>query len=453
MKKWAKNKKGVAEGSRSAGHRALFVKFLCFLLCFLTFFSLPTNAYAANYQPKKPTVIFSYGTLENPTKFVTKDVTIPADVNNGYINEIGFLSIQFYDTGIDCKSGDLINISLEQTYKRYSFDFNCVRSSISGYDKDGKQIYFGKNSARYDASSMCFVYENISVPQDVTNISFGFSFEPQKVKYGSGWDNTRGCGVGLGLCNVVVESEQTGFFNSVKEFFRELFQKLKSGIDNIGSWFSELGNKITSSFTELGNKLRDFFTDLINNIKEQFQKISDNLKKFFDNVGQWFKDIGDRIGDFFTNLWNNITDKIESITNAIKEWWQGVVDFFHSLFVPEDGYFDRYKKSWEDWAKEHFALFYDVMAIFDEIIGEFKTGQETTSLVIVLPEIQLPIFDHPIIMEETRIDLGELYTSHSAFKYFYDLYRLAFSGFCYFLLIKYLQRTLSEIIAGDGDTL
>lgn len=324
--------------------------FLSFLSLFFLF--LPFNAYAANYQLKKPTVIFSYGTLENPTKFVTKDVTIPADVNNGYINEIGFLSIQFYDTGIDCKSGDLINISLEQTYKRYSFDFNCVRSSISGYDKDGKQIYFGKNSARYDASSMCFVYENISVPQDVTNISFGFSFEPQKVKYGSGWDNTRGCGVGLGLCNVVVESEQTGFFNSVKEFFRELFQKLKSGIDNIGSWFSELGNKITASFSELGNKLRDFFTDLINNIKEQFQKISDNLKKFFDNVGQWFKDIGDRIGDFFEKLWNRIwwgnengeseyqkptiNNKLSDILSVLQEYQQKLKDTISTISSSAD---------------------------------------------------------------------------------------------------------------------
>lgn len=79
--------------------------------------------------------------------------------------------------------------------------------------------------------------------------------------------------------------------------------------------------------------------------------------------------------------------------------------------------------------------------------------EDMNQLTITIPEMKLPVLNKFVFIQETSVELGALYNSHTAFKYFYDLYRVCFSAFCYFLLIKYLQRTLSEVITGDGDTL
>lgn len=460
MKFWAKNKKGFAEGSHSVGTRALFVKFLCIILFLVTCIGIPSTVFGADDS------INTFEFLENPYRYseIHGAMREPIDYGDGYLS-----SYTWSEYGTTRGYGNVIVYPIKGN-KEYNFNVSkgdkltfkydipflsvCPNAYYDFYISDAENIYADDI---YDSG-----YENFNGTTGTITYTFKspatvkvrFSIFPNK-------QSTDNVVLSFNNLSIDVVSEQSSFFDRAGQFFDDLFKDLTAWFNSLFEWLRDirdnavqLGNDLKSWFSDLSNNIKGFFTDLKNNIKEQFTNMINNLKTFFSDVGQWFEDIGDRIGDFFTNLWNNITVTINGITDGVKEWWQGVVDFFHSLFVPEEGYFDKYKQDWEDWARLHFALFYDVMDLFDSIFDGIFTGlTDTNSLIITIPEMQLPVLNKFVFIKETSIDLGTLYDSHNAFKYFYDLYRICFSGFSYFLLIKYLQRTLSEVITGDGDTL
>lgn len=460
MKFWAKNKKGFAEGSHSVGIRALFVKFLCIILCLVTCIGIPSTVFGADDS------INTFEFLENPYRYseIHGVMREPIDYGDGYLS-----SYTWSEYGTTRGYGNVIVYPIKGN-KEYNFNVSkgdkltfkydipflsvCPNAYYDFYISDAENIYADDI---YDSG-----YENFNGTTGTITYTFKspatvkvrFSIFPNK-------QSTDNVVLSFNNLSIDVVSEQSSFFDRAGQFFDDLFKDLRAWFNSLFEWLRDirdnavqLGNDLKSWFSDLSNNIKGFFTDLKNNIKEQFTNMINNLKTFFSDVGQWFEDIGDRIGDFFTNLWNNITVTINGITDGVKEWWQGVVDFFHSFFVPEEGYFDKYKQDWEDWARLHFALFYDVMDLFDSIFDGIFTGlTDTNSLIITIPEMQLPVLNKFVFIKETSIDLGTLYDSHNAFKYFYDLYRICFSGFSYFLLIKYLQRTLSEVITGDGDTL
>lgn len=265
---------------------------LSLLLCLIICIGLPSTVQAAEYQPTK--IMINFVRSDNSGTYQAKDY-IPYGVNYGNINEIKQLNFTvFTDGSISCNSGDLVNISIKQTYNRYAYSFSMPApySYIRATDKNGNEFRIAEGKGVYENYNFKFV--DVSIPRDCTIDSIVFAFDPRGIQY-KDWTNSQACGIGFSDCTVTVESEQTGFFNSIKEFFQQLFEKLTNGLDNIGNWFTELGNKIKSFFTELGN-----------NIKEQFTNMINNLKSFFADVGQWFKDIGDKIGEFFEKLWNRI---------------------------------------------------------------------------------------------------------------------------------------------------
>lgn len=269
-----------------------FKGILSFLICLILCFSfLPSTVYGAEYNPTEVEVYFSYGTRSNPSRIVHKTGTLPCGTSEGTINDIGFLSI-IINCNIKCNAGDVVNVSLDNTHKRYSHAFDLAYSVIYATDENGEGFYISRDKGTYEP--YVFTYTDVSIPRDCTIESISFAFEPQKVQY-SGWSFSQSCGIGFTECNVTVESESTGFFNSVKQFFQQLFEKLTGAFENIGNWFSELGNTI-----------KEWFQSLINNIKTFFSELGENLRKWFSNIGQWFTDIGDRIGEFFTKLWNRI---------------------------------------------------------------------------------------------------------------------------------------------------
>lgn len=262
---------------------------LSFILCFILFVGAPSTVQAAEYHPTKIKINFLRA---DDTGYYGYDGSIPYGVNSVSINEIQNLNFYvFTSSGIKVNSGDVVNISVRNTYSRYAYSFTPQYRIIAS-DSNGDTIYLHCSKCIYE--NYTFKLVDISIPRDCQIDNFQIGFDPRTIQY-KDWTNSQVCGIGFSDCTVVVESEQTGFFNSIKEFFQQLFDKLTNGLDNIGDWFTELGNKIKSFFTELGN-----------NIKEQFTNMINNLKSFFADVGQWFKDIGDKIGGFFEKLWNRI---------------------------------------------------------------------------------------------------------------------------------------------------
>lgn len=413
---------------------------LSFILSLIICFSFFPNTVFGNVY-KNPKIYISARSSGNSIYSYADDVSIPYYLTSSNSQAwYYFFSIESLDT-YSLEVGDTVTITVELNNgdsSRYS-DFEICYVEIE-HPPSGSGSYVdcvSEIDGEYDPSTSTFTYKGTVDLSGSDECSIRVGLTNPTISNA----NTSTLSFGCTEFTVNIESAQTGFFNSVKEFFQQLFDKLTSGLDNIGAWFSELGDKLSS-----------FFSDLVSNIKEQFTNMINNLKDFFSDVGQWFSEIGDRIGSFFTELWENITIKVEGITESISEWWQSVVDFFRSLFVPEDGFFDKYKEDWEAWARLHFALLYDVKDVFDGFFDAFNTGG-TPDDYITIPEIKLPFLNNKTIVPETRFDLTDFIHSSDTIYYIYQLFQIIVTCLGFFLIVKYCMATFSKIITGDDDTL
>lgn len=419
-----------------------YKKILSVILCLCFFLSVPSTVYASE---KQLTVVndvwFSYGPELEPTRFVHfENKPFPCTLYNGSISQIGYVDIQF-DVNISANKDDVLNVRLKQSETHYPDYFACSeRCYITVRDKSDNYIDIAEGEAYYQNGY--FIYEDVSIPEDCTITFFNFSFNPQKLEYKEGWQNNFVVRFTLEECTVTVDSESKGFFNSIKEFFTQLFDKLTNGLSDIGSWFSDLKNNIGDFFSELGTKLTDGFTDVKNNLKE-----------WFKNVGDWFSSLGDSIGGFFTNLWNNITDKVNGITDSVKEWWQSVIDFFHSLFVPEDGYFESYKENWNIWFNGHFGFLADAIYYMNEFFDlldfdSWSRGRGT----VTIPEIRLPFLDNPVLLPETNWNFSSLVSSKNQFIYYaYSLYQTCVEVICSLAIFKFGIKTFNKVVGVEDD--
>lgn len=414
---------------------------LSFILSLIICFSFFPNTVFGNVY-KNPKIYISARSSGNSIYSYADDVSIPYYLTSSNSQAwYYFFSIESLDT-YSLEVGDTVTITVELNNgdsSRYS-DFEFCYVEIE-HPPSGSGSYVdcvSEIDGEYDPSTSTFTYKGTVDLSGSDECSIRVGLSNPTISNA----NTSTLSFGCTKFTVNIESAQTGFFNSVKEFFQQLFDKLTSGLDNIGTWFSELGNKLSN-----------FFSDLVSNIKEQFTNMIDNLKSFFSDVGDWFSEIGDRIGSFFTDLWDNITVKIEGITDSIHDWWQSIVDFFRNLFVPEEGYFDKYKEDWETWGRAHFALFYDVKDIITDLFGIFTSVQGTPDDYITIPEVKLPFLENKTIIPETRFDLTDFVNSSDIIYFIYETYQFfaIFIGFS--LIIKYLLRTFSQILTGDGDSL
>lgn len=457
MKCSAKKKKGFAGGLRRAECRALFQKLLSFILSLCIIFAVsPTTVFAAtNDYPKIDYDI--YGSTNYSGSIYVSDSYNNANIKLSSIRSIILGSPRY----IEVNQNEKLELTISLKSPGISSVGRCFFTDVNGYLDwtSGTEPTF-KIPANFNKSSNSFscsyIFENQR--EDKTSyylIIYNPTFEKPSDS--------------LSLCvssyRSVVNSEEQNFFADVKEWFSNLFELLISKFrelgqniteigQNVGEWFSNLTESLRTFFSNLTQSIQSFFSELREKIVEQFNNMIQNLQQWFKNVGQWFSDLGKKISGFFSDLWQNFKNFFDEIGQKISDWWQSVKDFFHSLFVPEDGYFDSYKQNWETWAREHFALFYDVMDFVDDIFELFLTEfGDSSHLVITIPELSLPVLDHNVFMQETSFDFGEFINTHSSFKYLYNLYRVLISGAFYFLLLKYLQKTLSEIIVGDGDVL
>lgn len=477
MKYWAKNKKGFAEGSHAVGHRALFSKLLCFLLSFVLFFSVfPTTAFAKVNTVSEATVHYYTGgasstTLKNEMPFTVQN----SNVLQNNVDRI--FVVQSNSIELDDDDSITVKILLADNGSSRYRDFENITFSVySYYGKTAKQCTFTEYELDGSIGSNKYIYNRgnseATITYDRTSSTLTYSTTVSDVGDScyiqlyleNPYVNTSDSETfrfRLSSFSIDVETSDTGFKNKISEFFGNLFERLTQWFNDLFQWLKDIrdGNisfaeSVKTLFSNITDNIRNFFNELGTKLSDGFNNLIDNLKTAFENIGDWFTDLWNNIHDFFRELWNDFAEAVNNIAAGVVEWWEGIVEFFHSLFVPEDGYFDKYKQDWETWAREHFALFYDVMDIVDNIFDMFVTGfSESSSLVITIPEMELPVLNHPVFIEKTTFDLGEFINSHNTFKYLYNIYRIAFSGACYFLLLKFLQKTLSEVIAGDGDTL
>lgn len=414
-----------------------------------------------------------------------------------------FPTTVFAENSLDeCTIFYSINDTTVGDHKKGKLPFNYTLTTISGYSSYdfwfsvhpvGTASDEGSLSVKFDVSlpsgcsyqkvsAVCYLAKdneilqnavsgNVSAEGNTFTCNFSFSEKADISSVALRFEKATFTGtktVGLKSCTYDVTTVG-GLLNKIVSFFGDLFSRLTAWFDSLFQWlkdirdgnisfmdsvksaFKTITDNIRNFFSELGTKLTDGFKNLTNSISTFFTNLGNNLKEWFKDVGNWFKEIGDRIGNFFTNLWNNISDSISSITTAVSDWWQSVKDFFHSLFVPEDGFFDSYKQNWEKWAQEHFALFFDIQNIFEELLFIFEG--DYSEYGITIPEIKLPFFNNPVIIPHTVFYFSDLIGQHKIIEYVYKLYKIMFSFIAYGLLLVYLQKTFSKIITNDEEAL
>lgn len=413
-----------------------------------------------------PSTVFAENSLDECTVFYDINDTTVGDHKKGtlpfnytFVTISGYSSYKFsyavHPVGTASDEGSL------------SVTFDVILPTGCSYQKVSSICILSKNNEILENT----ISGTVSAEGNIFTCNFSFSEKADIHQVSLTFDNVTFTGsktVGLKSCTYDVTTVG-GLLNKIVSFFGDLFARLTAWFDSLFQWlkdirdgnisfadsvktlFTNITNNIKNFFSELGKKLTDGFTNLTNSIKDFFTNLGKNLKDWFDDVGQWFKDIGDRIGQFFTDIWNNISDSISSITNAASDWWQSVKDFFHSLFVPEDGFFDNYKQNWENWAKEHFGLFFDVELIFEDLLSIFDGDYDEYGIII--PEIKLPFFNNPVIVPRTVFYFSELIAQHSMIKRIYDLFQIMFSVIIYGLLLVYLQKTFSKILTNDEEAL
>lgn len=221
-----------------------------------------------------------------------------------------------------------------------------------------------------------------------------------------------------------VTDEKTGLLNSILE------------------WLQNIRDKIVNLPTEFGK----FITDLGSNIEGFFKDFTKKIQRMFDDVGDWFVDLGNNIGSFFTDLWDNISLNFETINTDISNWWQGVKDWFHSLFVPEDGWIEDYKKRIDSFLSTHLGMVYEaprlISGIFTLILGAFNKPANGS---VIIPRITVPGTSY-VLIDYTEFNLNTIINSNERFKWMYDTFKIASSAILFLLVLNYCRKELDEFL-------
>lgn len=413
-------------------------KILSLLLAFSILITglLPITAYASTYYGSTVSGSFIYLVNGNREIKSSGKVSLPwsKTMETYQQNQIQSFTLRM-DTPISWDVNDVVDVSVVLygggRYKN-------LKATVSWWNEGG---VVWSEPAQYDYST-----GTISIHRTMENACENLTFSVTCSNFEYFDAATVPFYIKVTSWNVSTKSEKTGFFENVGNWFKELFNKLQTGIDNIGSWFSQLFSKIQQGidsigewFKQLGNDIKSWFKELSDNIKQWFQNLVDNLSQWFENVGQWFRD-----------LWNNITVTIDNITDSIRNWWQSVVDWFHSLFVPEEGYMEQYKQNWQNWLEEHLGFLYESFVLLDDLISIFIEDMERTgNFVIHIPELKLP-WNNYVILEAREFDYAALINSNDILQSVFTMFRMVCSCLMCLFIVYLGKRKFEKIMEMKG---
>lgn len=223
------------------------------------------------------------------------------------------------------------------------------------------------------------------------------------------------------------KSAESGFWDNVK-----------NALSNILTWLKEIRDKIVNGITEITNA-----------IVLQFHQLVEKLQKLFDDVTEWLFNILDSIQDFiikvgnwFSDLYNNIAGKIDLVITDIKQW-------VHDLFVPDPQYIEQYKSQWDQWMQLHLGFLYQSMGIIDSLLTSIQNAQNSNSLVVSLPKLQLPEnFGGHVIFDGGVFNLkADLIDKHQQIKWLYVTSQAFITGLAVFWTVYLGYKKLHLLIA------
>ncbi len=358
---------------------------------------------------------FKFGSLSDSNLISVSQestVTVSAVINFNFVKYSDILS---YSTLANTESGAIkfSNVSCEKSGSNYNLkiSYNNVPAGKYYFTVLIKCPYYGDASASGPAK---FLIQSVNVSVGSSSSAF-FKDIQEKLK---GWFNDLfswlkniADGISNGFSNVGswltnLNSSIKGYFNSlstsikgffselstnIKGFFSDLTNSVKSLFSNLTTKLIDFNNNIKTWFKNLGDDLSTWFTNLVDNIKDFLKKVGEWFTTLFEKLGNWFSDLFaklkqwfENVGQWFKDLWNNITNKVTEIRTDLHNWWG-------SLFTPEDGFFEAYKTSFDEFFKQHFGILYQVVDFFKSLFSQMTLMLDGGgSGVIEYGELALP---------------------------------------------------------------
>ncbi len=109
-----------------------------------------------------------------------------------------------------------------------------------------------------------------------------------------------------------------GFFNNLIEFLRTQFGGISVGLDDLGI---ALGDKLSDVLSGLINKLTDVRDKINSKLDTVKEGIADTIFEAFDAMGIDLEGWFNNVGSWFTDLKNKLTENIEAFKTAITEFF------------------------------------------------------------------------------------------------------------------------------------
>lgn len=131
------------------------------------------------------------------------------------------------------------------------------------------------------------------------------------------------------------------------------------------------------------------------------------------------------------------------IGNGIKDFFQGLIGLFIPNFDDMQETFEELKDTFE--SKTGFIG--DTFQLLITIINEFLGIEESTGIVNI-PQINVPIFDRPIIQAQTW-NLKEIFET-GAIGTFYNIYKMFVSTILSILMFNYFKKEYNRVIEGGA---
>ena len=348
----------------------------------------------------------------------TKEVISKCDVNTSGINLYNYGGTYKHYTGTVTQSKPYYrskanSLNVDCLSRDYTISFTDVDSGSYYFDVNFVNFYKTKNT--YQCMETYYLYRNdISYTVTTENSSFFKNIQEKLKSWFNdlfGWLKSIVDGITNGFSNVGswitnLNTSIKGYFNSlstsikgffsdlstnIKGFFSDLTDSVKTLFTNLTSKLKEFNDNIKTWFKNLGDNLSTWFTNLVDNIKDFLKKVGEWFTTLFEKLGNWFSDLFAKlkkwfedVGQWFKDLWNNITNKVTEIRTDLHNWWEG-------LFTPEDGFFEAYKTSFDEFFKQHFGILYQVVDFFGSLFNQLTLMLDGGgSGVIEYDELALP---------------------------------------------------------------
>lgn len=195
--------------------------------------------------------------------------------------------------------------------------------------------------------------------------------------------------------------EVTKLANNIGGWFSNVGNWLVDLGKNIGNYLIDLGKDIGKDLVSLGTKIGGFFSDLGKGIV----KLGETIGGFFKPVVEWLGDLFDGLGKWFGSVFDWLGNILDSLGEWFADLFKGIADIFKSIgemldyinpfskkfflylaIVPDEGYFQKTSDNLKAVASERFNFFYQAKDAFGAV-REAVTSPEWQGFKAKIPLI------------------------------------------------------------------